>query len=79
MGDIRLKIVLTDLVYSFTVHGFIIFWAGIGMLLLGVVELELTGASSNILTEISGYMIFSAISMEVIKTVFNKIVWKSFI
>lgn len=79
MDDIRLKTVLTDLVYSFTVHSFIIFWAGIGMLLLGVVGLELTGASSNILTEISGYMIFSAISMEVIKAVFNKIVWKSFI
>ncbi|HIE8865507.1 MULTISPECIES: hypothetical protein [Klebsiella] len=79
MDDIRLKIFLTDLVYSFTVHSFIIFWGGVGMLLLGVVGLELTGASSNILTEVSGYMIFSAISLEVIQGVFNKVVWKSFI
>ncbi|HDG8093178.1 TPA: hypothetical protein PCO36_001756 [Klebsiella oxytoca] len=79
MDDFRLKIALTDLVYSITVHSFVIFWAGVGMLLLGVVGLELTSTASNILTEISGYMMFSAISMEVIKAVFNKIVWKSFI
>ena len=44
MEKLQLKIGLTDLVYSITVHSFHIFWVGIGLLLIGDIGLVFSGA-----------------------------------
>lgn len=78
MENLQLKIGFTDLVYSITVHSFLIFWSGIGLLFVGSVGLVLSGASCNMLTEFGGYMMFAALIMEGVKALFNKLVWKQF-
>lgn len=79
MNKFQLKVALTDLVYSITVHSFSLFWAGIGLLFLGCFGLVVSGAASNVLTEIGGFMFVSALVLEVGKAIFNKIIWKQFI
>jgi len=79
MNKFHLKAALTDLVYSITVHSFSLFWAGIGFLLLGCFGLVVSGATSNVLTEVGGYMFVLALALEVGKAIFNKIIWKQFV